>query len=131
MPQERISECIVEQIVGPSRVQQSRQTPLEKTPPTRDKPAYKLQFDLAESVADTIVSSQTGTERRLAETQTTNEQQINTLQEFAHQQSEASSEASRISREDPSARVKDLITDFINMLQAQVSSEANLIVMRS
>ena len=65
--QERISECIVEQIVGSSRVQ-SRQTPLEDTPPTRDKPAYEPQFDLAESAVGVIVSSQTETERGLAVT---------------------------------------------------------------
>ena len=57
--QERISECIVQEIVGPSRVQQSRQTPLES-------------------------------ERGLAVTQTTNEQQIRVQQEFAHQSQFAS-----------------------------------------
>ena len=46
--QERTSECIAEQIVGTSVVQQSRQTPLEDTLPTWDKPAYEPQFDLAE-----------------------------------------------------------------------------------
>ena len=35
--QEHISECIVEQIVGSSLVQQSRQTPLEDTPRTWNK----------------------------------------------------------------------------------------------
>ena len=39
VPQERISKCIIEQIVGPSLAQQSRLTPLEDTLPTWDKPA--------------------------------------------------------------------------------------------
>ena len=136
-----------------SRVVRRRwRTRLQRETSQRHKP----QFDLAESVVDVIVSLQTGTKRKLAVTRTNNEQQINTLQDVAHQsqfasrvsavtkfdpgvedhrlQSQASSEASRISlvmkaragaSEDPSAPVKDLITDFINRLQAQVSSEAN------
>ena len=82
--QERISECIVEEIVGFSRVQ-SRQTPLEDTPPTRDKPADESQFDLAESALGVIVSSQTETERGLAVIQATDKQEVNTQKEFAHQ----------------------------------------------
>ena len=49
--QQRMHERIVEQ------------TPLKDTPPTRDKPAYEPQFDLAESAVGIIISS--GLWRRL------------------------------------------------------------------
>ena len=69
--QERIRRRIVEvvKIILERVQQQSCQTPLENTSPTRDKPAYKPQFDLAERVADVIVSSKTETERGLEVTQ--------------------------------------------------------------
>ena len=76
--QERISECIV----GPSLVQQSRQTPLEDTLPSWDKPADEPQFDLAEGAVGIIVSLHTETERGLAVTQATDEQQASTQKEF-------------------------------------------------
>merc|ERR1712064_222699 len=76
---------ILKEFYGPSFVQQSRQTPMEDAPPTWDKPAYEPQFDLAEGAVGIIVSLQTETERELAVTQATEEQQANTHKEFVHQ----------------------------------------------
>ena len=58
---------------------------LKDTPPTRDKPAYEPQFDLAESAVGIIISSQTESERELTATQTAYERQVTNQKDFAHQ----------------------------------------------